>query len=81
MNKNLTVRRIVEITALLLLGEGVIGLIKPRGYSLLWRIGPSFLRSAVQELAAHPHFARSIYAAEAALGIALASSQTREANL
>ncbi len=73
---NLVGRRLVQLGALLLIGDGVMGLLKPRWHSLLWHFGPELVRAATEELAEHPKTARSIYLAEAALGIAIASLQT-----
>lgn len=78
MGNNLAVRRVVELGALFLIGDGVMGLIKPRWHSLLWRFGPELLKAATEELAAHPKTARAIYLAEVAAGVALASMQTPE---
>lgn len=71
-------RRVVELGALLIIGDGVMGLIKPRWHSLLWHFGPELVRSTSEELAEHPQTARALYAAEVALGILLASRQTPE---
>ncbi len=78
MTNNLLLRRVIQMGALFLIGDGVMGLIKPRWHSLLWRVGPQVMRAATEELADHPKTARTIYLAEAALGIAVASLQTPE---
>lgn len=78
MEKNLVVRRVVELGALFLIGDGIMGLIKPRWHSLLWHFGPQLAKAAAEELASHPKTARAIYLAEVAAGIALAASQTPE---
>ena len=75
---NLITRRVIQLGALFLIGDGVMGLIKPRWHSLLWHFGPELAKAATEELAAHPKTARSVYLAEAALGIAIASMQTPE---
>ncbi len=76
MERSLTTRRLIEVGAIFLIGDGVMGLLKPRWHSLLWHVGPQLLKAATEELAAHPKTARVIYAAEIAVGIALASAQT-----
>jgi hypothetical protein len=76
MRRNPTTRRLIEAGALLLIGDGIMGLIKPRWHSLLWRFGPQLIKATAEELAEHPNIARGIYAAEAALGIAISSLQT-----
>ncbi len=78
MGKNLVLRRVVELGALFLIGDGVMGLIKPRWHSLLWHFGPELAKAVTEELAAHPKTARAVYLAEVAAGIALASTQTPE---
>lgn len=78
MEKDLAVRRVVELGALFLIGDGVMGLIKPRWHSLLWHFGPRLVKAATEELAAHKNTARVIYLAEIAAGVALASMQTPE---
>lgn len=78
MTSSLATRRLVQLGALFLIGDGVMGLLKPRWHSLLWHFGPELFRAATEELADHPRTARSIYLAEAALGAAVASLQTPE---
>ena len=78
MPKSLVGRRAVELGALVLIGDGIMGLIKPRWHSLLWHFGPELMKAATEELAAHPKTARAVYLAEVVGGIALASLQTPE---
>ena len=76
MNNNLIFRRLIQLGALFLIGDGVMGLLKPRWHSLLWHFGPELARAATDELVEHPKTARAFYLAEAAIGVALASCQT-----
>lgn len=78
MTNNLIVRRLVQLGGLFLIGDGVLGLIKPRHHSMLWHFGPQLARAMTEELADHPKTARTLYLAEAALGVVLAASQTPE---
>ncbi len=78
MAKNLAVRRLMELGALFMIGDGIMGLIKPRWHSLLWHFGPELAKAVTEELAEHPRTARVIYAAEVAVGIAIAAQQTPE---
>ena len=78
MDNNLIIRRLTELGALFLIGDGIMGLVKPRWHSLLWHFGPQLMRAATEELADHPNTARSVYLAEAVIGVALASRQTPE---
>ncbi len=79
MDRDLITRRVVQAGALLLIGDGIMGLIKPRWHSLLWHFGPEIARAATEELADHPTTARCVYAAEAALGLLIATRQTPDA--
>lgn len=78
MTNNLMVRRLIQLGALFLIGDGIMGLLKPRWHSLLRHFGPEIARAATEELAENPKTARAIYLAEAAIGVALASCQTPE---
>jgi len=78
MANNFLIRRLIQAGAFLLIGDGIMGLIKPRWHSLLWRFGPQLVRAATEELADHPQAARAVYFAEAAIGVLLASRQTPE---
>src|SRR5207253_2387706 len=37
----------IELGALLLIGDGIMGLIKPRWHSLFWHFGPAFANSSI----------------------------------
>jgi hypothetical protein len=78
VKNELAVRRWIELGALFLIGDGIMGLLKPRWHSRLWRFGPELVIAVTEELAAHPCFARAVYAAEAAVGIVIASRSTPE---
>jgi hypothetical protein len=68
-------KRLLELAGLILIGDGLMGLLHPRRHSLLWHFGPELAKALTEELAAHPKTSRAIYAAELAAGIALASLQ------
>lgn len=78
MKTEIATRRMLEVLALLMIGEGLMGLIRPRRYSLLWRMGPPLLKAMIDELVEHPNITRAISAAELAGGIALAVGQTED---
>jgi hypothetical protein len=78
MTSDLAARRIVQLAALFLIGDGVMGLLKPRWRSLLWHFGPELARAVTEELADHPKTARTVYLAEAAIGVVLAARQKPE---
>ena len=65
-------RRIAELIAMLMIGEGVLTLVAPRRHSLLWEFGPEGYRRAIEAFAEHPTLSRLVAAAEAGLGLWLA---------
>ncbi len=71
-------RRLIQLLALVMIGDGVTGVLKPRRHSLLWDAGPEPFRKAMEALVAHPVQARLLYAAEIGIGAWLASQQTPE---
>jgi len=71
-------KRILQLIALIMIGDGVTGLIKPRRHSLLWDVGPKPFRALMEEFAAHGEMARVLYAAEILVGTWLATEQTPE---
>ena len=75
MKQELITKRLFELAGLVLIGDGLMGLLRPRRHSLLWHFGPELAKAVTEELAEHPKTSRAIYAAEFALGVALASSQ------
>ena len=72
MNNNLIARRIIQLGALFLIGDGVMGLLKPRWRFLLGTLDRSSPKPRLEELAEHPNSARAIYFLEAAVGVAIA---------
>lgn len=78
MTDNLAARRLIQLGALFLIGDGIMGLLKPRWHSLLWHFGPQLAKAATEELAEHPNTARTIYLAEAVVGVVIAAAQTPE---
>jgi len=75
MKQELITKRLLELAGLILIGDGLMGLLRPRRHSLLWHFGPELAKAVTEELADHPKTSRAVYAAELALGVALASSQ------
>ena len=66
-------QRLVQIGALLLIGNGVMGLVRPRWHTLPWRGGPQLALAMSEQLADNPKIARPVYLAQAAVGVALIS--------
>ena len=68
-------RRLFELLAMLMVGDGVLSLINPKRHCLLWRTGPKVWRNLADEFAEHPQMTRGLGVAEVATGIWLASEQ------
>ncbi len=71
MTNNLVGQRLLQIGGLLLIGNAVMGLVRPRWHTLPWRGGPQLPLAVTEELADHPKVGRPVYLAQAALGVAL----------
>jgi hypothetical protein len=71
-------KRIVELMAMLAVGDGVIALAAPRRHSLLWRFGPEGYKRAMEAFAERPALTRLLAAVEVGLGLWLALSQYEE---
>ncbi len=71
MNENSTSRRLLQIGGLLLIADGIAGIVMPRRRSLLWHVGPQLVKAATEEIADHPRTARAVNAAKTALGVVL----------
>ena len=71
-------RRLLQLVALVMIGDGVVGFFKPRWHSLLWDVGPAPYRDLMARFAEQPSTARLMYAGEVAVGILVATQQTPE---
>ena len=69
--------RFLEALAIGMIGEGIIGSIRPKRYMRLWRFGPKAYRNFIDALADHPQTPRLMCAAEAGLGVWLALRNAR----
>ena len=70
MTDNLS-RRLLQLGGLLLLADGISGIVMPRRRSLLWHVGPQLAKAVTEEIADHPGTARAVNAAKTALGVVL----------
>jgi hypothetical protein len=70
-----TARRFTESAGMLMIGDGVLGMMYPREHCLVWRSGPDWWRSTIEWFATHPRATRSFAAAEIAAGLWLARRQ------
>ena len=71
-------RQFKELLGLAMIGEGIVGLLYPRKYSLLWKIGPEPVKDTMQKAAENPALMRAIYAAEAGIGLWLATQEVEK---
>ncbi|MEY2547612.1 MAG: hypothetical protein QOD64_194 [Verrucomicrobiota bacterium] len=80
MKQELILQRLLEFAGLILIGDGLMGLLRPRRHSLLWHCGPQLAKAISEELADHPATARAIYAVELAAGVVLATTQLSDSS-
>jgi uncharacterized protein YjeT (DUF2065 family) len=71
-------KRLKDIVAMLLIGDGALTLIAARNRALVWRFGPEGLRRSASWQADHPFLMRLEGLASIALGVLLAWWQYRE---
>lgn len=71
-------RRIKELAAIAVIGDGVVGLMAPRRHSLLWKIGPEGYQEILRWFAERPSLVRPLAATELGLGLMLALRQYPE---
>ncbi len=72
---SMTGRRLKEIAAIMMIGEGVVGALIPRRYMRLWDFGPKRYRNFIKASAKRPNLVRIASVAEAGLGVWLALRQ------
>ncbi len=65
-----------DFAAMLLIGDGMMGLVRPCRYTHDWEIGPKGWRSLMEFLNERPNLTRVLGIMEVAGGMALAMSQT-----
>jgi hypothetical protein len=71
-------KRIKDIVAMLLIGDGALTLIGARERALVWRFGPEGLRKSTSWQAEHPSLMRLEGAASMGLGVLVAWWQYRQ---
>lgn len=71
MTDHSTCRRLIQLGALFLIGDGLMGILMPRRRSLLWQVGPPLAKAVTEEIADHPRTARTVNLAKAAIGLVL----------
>ncbi len=61
-----------DTTAIGLIGDGVLTMLRPKRHVWLWAFGPESYRDAMKEFAARPGMTQLIAAAEIGIGLLLA---------
>ncbi len=64
--------RCLEVLALAMIGEGIVGLLRPSRYSRFWKVGPEPVREFTEYLAEHRDLTRAFCVGEIAVGLRLA---------
>lgn len=62
-------KRLKEIAAIMMIGEGIVGTLIPRRHMRLWKFGPKRYRNFVEASAKRPNLVRTLAAASAGLGV------------
>lgn len=78
MTGNIATKRCLAILALLMIGEGAVGFLRPTRYALFWKMGPRKMRAVIDNFAANPGAVRIVAAGEMALGLCLALRSIEE---
>jgi hypothetical protein len=71
--------RLLEVLGIVMIGEGVLAAVDPRGHTLLWRHGPRAWEAMWDPFVRRPTLTRCVGVAEAALGYWLAARQMSSA--
>jgi hypothetical protein len=67
--------RFLETLGMVLIGDGVLGAIRPAEHCRIWRGGPQWWRDTIDWFAAHPRLTRALAVAELNAGLAMALSR------
>jgi len=62
------------LTAMMLIGDGVLAMLRPHRDAMTWHMGPEPWKALMRYLSDHPDTMRAIGASEVALGFALVAS-------
>jgi hypothetical protein len=65
--------RASEVMGMLMIGDAVLGLLRPTEHCRLWQAGPGWWRDTVEWFAGHPDVTRAVAMAELGAGLWLAS--------
>jgi len=75
---NSSARRTAESTAMLMIGDGLLGVLKPAEHCLMWNVGPRWWREMVGWFAAHPNVTRGAAVLEVGTGLWLGLRSQRD---
>jgi uncharacterized protein YjeT (DUF2065 family) len=70
-----------NLAAMLLIGDGVLAMLRPHRDARTWKMTPAAWKSLMQYLSDHPDMMRAIGAAEVAIGFALIASTATTAEI
>lgn len=65
--------RLLELVAIVVIGDGVVGLALPRRHVNRWRAGPGGWRSVMRPFVEHPRLTQVAGAVEVAVGLVVAA--------
>ena len=68
-------KQLKELLAILMIGDGMLGLAAPRRHSLLWRFGPKGYKEIMADLSKKPGLVRIASVASIGAGLWLALRQ------
>ena len=77
---NLFARRLAELSGILLIGDGVVAALQPKGHVRLWEGGPKLWRDLLRPFAKRPQLTRAVAVAEIAVGVLIAWAAIRRPN-
>jgi hypothetical protein len=75
---NLVTRRLAELGAIVMIGDGVVAALKPKGHVRLWERGPKLWRDLLEPFAKRPGLTRAVAVGEIGLGVLLARIAIRD---
>ena len=74
-------QRILETIGMLMIGDGVLGVVEPEKHCRLWQRGPDMWQRMIEPFVHHPGWTRVFGTVEVGLGMWLASRQRPEMEL
>ena len=79
--RTLNMKQLLDVFGMMLIGDGLLTVLRPSRHCLLWDVGPEPCRKLAGELADHPPVARAAGALELLAGLWLASRQEGQNSL